>query len=205
MLRGRRAVEREQFEAMDEDAGGFDVDRLAGAGEFVGGDAADFLCGEDGRHLLHFAVEAGGEGAQFFEGVGERLRFGGGRALGVEGVGGEAEADGAFVVFFGGARRTGRGGCTCRAAAGARRWPWGRACRGGRWSVRRWRGGRCRRRRARSSPRVYRGPVVHSQQYLHLSGNSVHLGDCIAADCLRTAMRAAFVTVGSLCSRWRAV
>ena len=52
---------------MDEDAGGLDVDGLACAREFVRGNAADFLRGEDRGHLLHLAVEAGGESAEFGE------------------------------------------------------------------------------------------------------------------------------------------
>ncbi len=69
-----------------------------------------FLRGEDGRDLVHLAVEASGEGAEFVEGEGERLRVGGGCALGVEGVGGEAEADGAFVGFFRGGEELGEAG-----------------------------------------------------------------------------------------------
>jgi len=68
----------------------------------VGGDAADFFGGEDGRGLQHFAVEGYCQRAEFGERLGEWLGVGGGRALGVEGVGGEAEADRSFVGFVGG-------------------------------------------------------------------------------------------------------
>ena len=97
---GRGAVEGEKLEAVDEDAGGFDFDGLAGTGELVGGDAGDFLGGEDGGSLQHFAVEGSGESAEFGEGSRQGLRIGGGRAFRVKGVGGKAEADRAFVAFF---------------------------------------------------------------------------------------------------------
>ena len=63
-------------------------------------DAGNLLGGEYRGRLFDFAVEASGESAQFGERFGEGLRRGGRRALGVEGVGGEAEADDACVAFF---------------------------------------------------------------------------------------------------------
>ena len=86
---------------VDGDAGGFYGDFGAGAGEFVGGDAVDLFRGEDGRDLVDVAVEVLAEGAEFVEGLGERLWVGRGGAFGVEGVGGEAEADVAGVVLLG--------------------------------------------------------------------------------------------------------
>jgi len=52
---------------------------------------------------LHLAVEASGESAEFVERFGEGLRRGGGRALGIEGVGCDAEADDTFLALLRGA------------------------------------------------------------------------------------------------------
>ncbi len=95
---------------MDGDAGGFNRDGQAGAGELVGGDAAELLGGEDRGELVDGAVEGGGQSAEFGEGSGERLGFGCGDAVGVEGVGGEAEADVAGVGLFGLAEELGEAG-----------------------------------------------------------------------------------------------
>ena len=81
------------------------------AGEFIGGDALDFFGREWGRGLLDYALEFRGEELESFQveicgrgwtdgGVGPSMvrdRF----AVGVVGVSGEAETDGAFVGFFG--------------------------------------------------------------------------------------------------------
>ncbi len=100
-LCGRRACEREQGEAVNDDACRLYLDRLAGAGEFVGWHPVDFFCGEDGRSLQHLAGETRGKRAEFIEREREGLRRGCGCAVSIEGVGGKAEADGALVGFIG--------------------------------------------------------------------------------------------------------
>ena len=92
---------REQAEIVDEDAGGLNGNGKAGAGKLVGGHSPQLLGREDGRHLVHLAVEVGGELLKFGERKRERARLGGGGAVGVEAVGSEAEADGAGVLFVG--------------------------------------------------------------------------------------------------------
>jgi hypothetical protein len=55
-------------------------------------------------------VKLSAEDAQVFEGLGEGFGFCGGGAFGVEGVGGEAEADVSGVVFFGLTKELGEAG-----------------------------------------------------------------------------------------------
>src|SRR6185437_5670429 len=99
---GGAGVECGDFEGVDGDGSGLEVDGLAGAGELVGWRAGDLFCGEGRGHLLQLAVEARGGGADFGK---REMRISlrtEGRAFGVVSVRGKAEADGPGVVFFGG-------------------------------------------------------------------------------------------------------
>ncbi len=93
-------IDGEDFEFFDIDFDGLEHNFFLLAGEFVGGDAFYFLGGEGRRSLLDDAAEAGGESFDPFWVQAHFLRRGGGFAFGVVGVGGEAEADGAFVSLF---------------------------------------------------------------------------------------------------------
>ena len=96
---GEFAIEREQGEVVDRDAGRFDRHLFAGASELIGGYAVDLFCRKNGRHLVQFAAKTHAERAQLVERKAERLRSGGGLAVGVEAVRAPAEADGAGVVL----------------------------------------------------------------------------------------------------------
>jgi len=88
-------------EFLDLDLNRLQNDFLPLARQLVGGDAIDFLGRERRRDLLDEAEECGGEGLQLFEaGVGG-ADLAHGFAIGIVSVGGEAEADHAFVVFLG--------------------------------------------------------------------------------------------------------
>ncbi len=69
--------------------------------QFVGGDAVDLLGGEWRRNLLDHAVKSGSEFLDGLKAESDREGVTGGFAVGVIGVGGEAEADDAFVGFLG--------------------------------------------------------------------------------------------------------
>ena len=72
--------------------------------QFVGRDAVDFFGGEWRRDLLDYAEKSGGELLELIQAwrVDRRMqRSPNGLAIGVVGVGGEAEADYAFVGFLG--------------------------------------------------------------------------------------------------------
>jgi len=91
--------EIEELEAVDVDELGGAFDGLAFAGEFVQGDAVDLDGGDHGRGL-HLVAEAG---LHLFDhvigGDGGGIVFGDHLAIGVLGIGFDAEAEDAFVGF----------------------------------------------------------------------------------------------------------
>ena len=98
---GGLVFKRKQTEIVDEDASRLDGHGEAGAGKLVGGDAAKLFRGEDRRHLVHRTLEVSGELLERCERLGKRAGFGGGGAVGVKAIRGEAEADGAGVLLVG--------------------------------------------------------------------------------------------------------
>ena len=91
----------QNFELLNFHLDRLELDFLLLAREFVGRDALNLLSGKRRRHLLDDAAKARGQCFELIGLQGDLLRGAGGRALGVVGVGGESEADGAFVDFFG--------------------------------------------------------------------------------------------------------
>src|ERR1700686_5773211 len=75
-------------------------DFLLLAGEFVGGHSGNFLGGKRRRHLLDDALKLGSQGAYLIAIYVHVLQRRGGLAIGVVGVGGEAEANHAFVSLL---------------------------------------------------------------------------------------------------------
>lgn len=71
------------------------------ARKFVGRDAVDFFGGERRGDLVDEAEESGGKFLQVLERMGDGARVGDRFAVGVISIGREAEADDAFVSFFG--------------------------------------------------------------------------------------------------------
>ena len=71
------------------------------SGQFVGRDAVDFLGRERWRDLLDQALKSGGQFVELLQAGISGLRFAESFAIGIVGVGGEAEADHALVGFFG--------------------------------------------------------------------------------------------------------
>ena len=90
----------EDFEFPDLDLYGLKNDFFLFSSEFVRRHAFDLLGGEWGRSLGDDPAELCGCGFQLVSLYGDRLRFAGGVALGVIGIGGESEADAALVRFF---------------------------------------------------------------------------------------------------------
>ncbi len=75
------------------------------SGELVGGDAVDFFGGERWRELFDEAEESGAELLELLQLESDRFKrdrtdFAERVAIGVVGIGGEAEADHAFVSFL---------------------------------------------------------------------------------------------------------
>ncbi len=94
------------FDGEDDEFLDLDLNRLQDylllfSRQLVGRDAVDFLGRERRRDLLDEALECGSELLDGREGEGDWAGLAGRGAIGVVGVGGEAEADHAFVGFFG--------------------------------------------------------------------------------------------------------
>ncbi len=70
------------------------------ASEFVGGDAANFFGREGRRDLLDDAEESGGELLELLKVKVDGTNFADGFAIGIVSIGGEAEADHAFISFL---------------------------------------------------------------------------------------------------------
>ena len=100
----------QDFKLLDLDLDWLQYDFFLLAGKFVGGDTFNFLGGERGRSLLDHSTEAGGDGFDFFRAQGDWFRFSRGVAFSIVGVGGETEADGAFVGLFRGGVELGQAG-----------------------------------------------------------------------------------------------
>jgi len=104
-LRGGECVRRyvgiQNLEFLDFYPDGLEVDRLILAGQFVGGDSGNFFGGEWRRHLLDDALKLGGERPDFSVIYLNVLQGCGGLAIGIVGIGGEAEANYALVGLLG--------------------------------------------------------------------------------------------------------
>jgi len=99
---GGLSFEPGDLEGIDDDGGGLEIDGLAGARELVGGSSGDLFRGERRRHLLQLAVKVSGRDADLVQHQ-KRVCLGADRrAFGVISVGGEAKADRARVMLFGG-------------------------------------------------------------------------------------------------------
>src|SRR6266566_7763288 len=78
----------------------FERDLLLLAGEFVGGHSGNFFGGKWWRHLLDGALKQGSQDAHFIEIYVHVLQRRRGLAIGIVGIGGEAEANHAFVSLL---------------------------------------------------------------------------------------------------------